>query len=65
MPANLENSEAATGLKAGGEGDDRGWDGWMASLTQWVWVSKLWEIVNDWEAWHASIYGGQKELDIT
>ena len=22
-------------LKAGGEGDDRGWDGWMASLTQW------------------------------
>ena len=28
-------------LKAGGEGDDRGWDGWMASLTwcTWVWVS--------------------------
>ena len=26
------------GLKAGGEGDDRGWDGWMASLTQWTWV---------------------------
>ena len=25
-------------LKAGGEGDDRGWDGWMASLTQWTWV---------------------------
>ena len=25
-------------LKAGGEGDDRGWDGWMASLTQWIWV---------------------------
>ena len=24
-------------LKAG-EGDDRGWDGWMASLTQWTWV---------------------------
>ena len=22
-------------LRAGGEGDDRGWDGWMASLTQW------------------------------
>jgi len=20
------------------EGDDRGWDGWMASLTQWTWV---------------------------
>ena len=25
-------------LKAGGEGDDRGWDGWMASLTQWTWA---------------------------
>ena len=25
-------------LKAGGERDDRGWDGWMASLTQWTWV---------------------------
>ena len=25
-------------LKAGGEGDDRGWDGWVASLTGWTWV---------------------------
>ena len=25
-------------LKAGGEGDNRGWDGWMASLTQWTWI---------------------------
>ena len=25
-------------LKVGGEGDDREWDGWMASLTQWTWV---------------------------
>ena len=25
-------------LKAGREGDDRGWDSWMASLTQWTWV---------------------------
>ena len=25
-------------LKAGGEGEDRGWDGWMASPTQWTWV---------------------------
>ena len=25
-------------LKGGGEGDNRGWDGWMASLTQWTWV---------------------------
>ena len=25
-------------LRAGGEGDDRGWDGWMASPTKWTWV---------------------------
>ena len=25
-------------LKAGGEGDNRGWDSWMASLTLWTWV---------------------------
>ena len=25
-------------LKAGGEGDYRRWDGWMASPTQWTWV---------------------------
>ena len=26
------------GLGAGGEGDARGWDGWMLSPTQWTWV---------------------------
>ena len=25
-------------LRAGGEGDDRGRDGWMSSLTQWTWI---------------------------
>ena len=25
-------------MRAGREGDDRGWDGWMASPTQWTWV---------------------------
>ena len=25
-------------LKAGGEGNDRGWDGWMTSPTRWTWV---------------------------
>ena len=25
-------------LKVGAEGDGRGWDGWMASLTRWMWV---------------------------
>ena len=34
------------GLGSGGEGDDRGWGGWMASPTQWIWV---W--VNSWSWW--------------
>ena len=41
----LEKTLMLGGLGAGGEGDDRGWDGWMASLTQWalVWVnSRSW-----------------------
>ena len=29
---------AAGKEEAGGEGDNRGQDGWMASLTQWMWV---------------------------
>ena len=33
-------------LKAGGEGDNRGWDGWMSSLTLWTWV---W--TNFWSWW--------------
>ena len=34
----LEKPWCWEGLRAGGEGDDRGWDGWMASHTQWTWV---------------------------
>ena len=34
----LEKTLCWEWLKAGEEGDDRGWDGWMASLTQWTWV---------------------------
>ena len=34
----LEKTLMLRGLGAGGEGDDRGWDGWMASPTQWTWV---------------------------
>ena len=32
-------------LKAGGEGDYRGWDDWMASPTRWIWV---WEGSRSW-----------------
>ena len=39
-------------LRAGGEGDDRGWDGWMASLTQWTWVwTNSQESMKDRQAW--------------
>ena len=34
----LEKTLMHEGLGAGGEGDDRGWDGWIASLTRWTWV---------------------------
>ena len=48
------------GLGTGGEGDDRGRDGWMASLTRWVWVSELRELVMDRQAWRAVIHGVTK-----
>ena len=49
-------------LGAGGEGDDRGWDGWMASLTQSmnVSLSEIRELVMDREAWHAAVHGVAK-----
>ena len=34
----FEKTSMLERLKAGGQGDDKGWDGWMASLTQWTWV---------------------------
>ena len=34
----LEKTVMLGKIEAGGEGDNRGWDGWMASLTQWTWV---------------------------
>ena len=52
-------------LKAGGEGEDRGWDGWMASPTQWVGVR-----VNSESWWWTRRPGvlqsmGRKESDTT
>ena len=34
----LESLWCWEGLGAGGEGDDRGWDGWIVSQTRWMWV---------------------------
>ena len=52
-------------LRAGGEGDDRGWDDWMASPTQWtlVWASS-------WRWWRTGKPGvlqsmGSQRLDTT
>ena len=44
-------------LRAGGEGGDRGWDGWMVLLSKWTWVWASSEIVKDREAWHAAVHG--------
>ena len=33
-----KDPDAGEKLKVGEEGDNRGWDGWMASLTLWTWV---------------------------
>ena len=61
----LERPWCRQRLAAGGEGDDRRWDGWMASLTQWRWV---WTSSRSW--WWTEKPGelspwGCKELDMT
>ena len=57
----LEKTLMLGGTGARGQGDDRGWDGWMASLTRWTWVwvnSGSW--LMDREAWHAVVHGVAK-----
>ena len=61
----LEKTLILERLKAGVEGDDRGWDGWMASPTLWTWVQ-----VNSGSWWWPGRPGmlqsmGRKELDTT
>ena len=61
----LGKIEGRRRMKAGGEGDDRGWDGWMASLTQWTWVEQT---LGDGEGQGSLVCcspWGHKELDTT
>ena len=48
-------------LKTGGEGDYRGWDSWIASLTRWTWVwasSRRWWRIG--KPWCVAVYGVTK-----
>ena len=61
----LEKTWCWEGLGAGGEGDDRGWDGWMASPTRWAWVWVNSGVCDGqgglacWDSW------SRKEMDMT
>ena len=50
---------------AGGEGDDRGWNGWMASPTRWTWVWLTLGVCDGQEGLPCCSPWGCKELDIT
>ena len=52
-------------LKAEREGDDRGWDGWMASLTQWTWVWETLGVGHGQGGLVCCSPWGLKELDTT
>ena len=52
-------------LKAGGKGDNRGWDGWIISPTQWMSLSKLWEFGDQWGSLACYSPWSHKVLDMT
>ena len=64
------------GWRAGGERSDRGWDGWMVSLTQWTWVwenSRRWwwtgrpgglQIIGSQRVGHNSVTEQQRQITI-
>ena len=61
----FEKTQIWERLKAGGEGDDRGWDGWMSSVIQWTWV---WQALGYGEGQGSLVYcspWGRKKSDMT
>ena len=60
-----KDSDAGRGLRAGGEGDNRGWDGWMASPTRWIWVWVNSKIVDRQGGLACCNSWGRKESDAT
>ena len=65
----LEKTLLLGGLGVGGEGDDRGWDGWMASPTQWAWVwvnsGSLWWTVRPGVLWFMGLQSRTRLSDWT
>ena len=56
-----KDPDAGKDKRAGGEVGNRGWDGWMALLTQWTWVcANSRRQMNDREAWRPAVYGVTK-----
>ena len=56
----LEKTLMLGKIEGKGEGDDRGQDGWMASNSMGMSLSKLWEMVKDRKAWHTAVQGVAK-----
>ena len=61
----LEKSWCWERLRVGGERGNRGWDGWMASLTQWTWVWVNYTVSDGQGSLACCSPWGRKELDTT